>query len=392
MSWRDDEIDDLFRDAADQQYVEFDPDYFRVIERQLPIKRSRKSLIWWFSSSMFLSFFLVWTAYEGARDVNNVTAGIKKQIADNQPGAMVTTSNAAVRDGENEWVTDSKTIEERKQGMQTAVAISSKEKESLGFDPALSRDLGQLTILGSSSMNETSVGDQKDSETIGRLELNRCSTGNSIGELVPAESYGNRDRKLRWYVETGGSIAQGWAATNPSSVNGSLFFSGGVSASCGKWNVTAGVGLRAFKLGDLEIMERTKIYGFGYSTYANRYTFNSFLALELPIHLNYTLRRHTVGIGVAPSYGLCTGLTRTEWIDGVKTVERSGVSDVGMFSKFGMTASVGYSYFVKKNTQIGARAAIQLLQPLSSDRFVGNRVKMPVEGQVFIRRTFDWKK
>ncbi|MFN5877302.1 MAG: hypothetical protein ACK44B_00430, partial [Flavobacteriales bacterium] len=64
MSWRDDEIDDLFRDAADQQYVEFDPDYFREIERQLPIKRSRKPLIWWFSGSMFLSFFLVWTVYE----------------------------------------------------------------------------------------------------------------------------------------------------------------------------------------------------------------------------------------------------------------------------------------------------------------------------------------
>ena len=42
MSWTDDELDKVFRDAAEQPVFEYQSSYFRDIEKQLPIKKGRK--------------------------------------------------------------------------------------------------------------------------------------------------------------------------------------------------------------------------------------------------------------------------------------------------------------------------------------------------------------
>ena len=392
MSWRDDEIDDLFRDAAEQQYFEFKPEYFKDIEKELPIRRSRKPFIWWFSSSVFLMFFLGWTVQRGIDFEHNDIAANEQTASNevNSPAQIVTESSG--QNGVNDVVSDDQNLSEVKSDRNIGL-VQNKEVHELALNTIGSQvEIDLSSIQEPSAETESSQVDNGGSEVIGTLELSTINTGHTLGELSSSGSYSESKRKLSLYMEMGGAIGQGWVSTNPATVNGGLFINGGISASMGRFNITGGLGLRASKLGDLEIMERTKIYGFGYSTYENRYTFNSLYALETPVQINYVQGRHAIGIGVVPSYNLCTGLTRTEWIDGVQMVERSGVSDVGLFSKFGIAGSFGYSYFVKENMQIGARGAIQLIEPLSSDRFVGERVKMPFEGQVFIRRTIEFKK
>lgn len=53
---------------------------------------------------------------------------------------------------------------------------------------------------------------------------------------------------------------------------------------------------------------------------------------------------------------------------------------------------IGYSYFVKENTQIGLKFGAQLLTPIQSDRFVGSPTTMPFEGQFYIRQTITTRK
>jgi hypothetical protein len=392
MSWRDDEIDDLFKDAADRQSFEFRSEYFEDIEKLLPIKRSRKPFFWWFTSSLFLVTFIGWGVLEGTTfeqkshesetvDQNLTIAGIS--------GKDLNTSGGVVPSGSNEEMNSltqhARQSDEKVEGNEQNIL---KTKNNGNNEPKF--ELDQI----SDAIEEANLPAKVSEEfnTIGSLGIKAISTGSSTPNLGLTDHLSKTKRPIQFYLEIGGGIGQGWVSSDPSTVNGNAFINGGSVLSIGRLQLSAGLGVRASKLGNLQIMERTKIYGLGYSTYENQYTFRSFYSVEAPINVNYQMGRHAVGVGVVPSFNLCTGLTRTEWIDGVQMVQRSGVSNVGLFSKAGITGTFGYAYSVNETTQIGVRGGVQLIQPLSSDRFVGTSVKMPLEGQVYLRRTFDLRK
>jgi hypothetical protein len=393
MSWKDDEIDDLFREAADQQYFEFRPEYFADIEKQLPVKRSRKPLFWWFASSMFLMVFMGWGIVEGIRfDKDTVQTNVS-----GRSGVTLIPSEHA------EGLANTQVSHETESSVNTADEQISEENVTPVIDKQGMNALpsNPIVIVSDDQVNGTVIytddatevkPKEETSMKVGTLPTIGLGTKYADAELRPSSLLSGKHSKLSLYVEAGGAIGQGWVATNPATINGDLFINGGLTKRLGRLSLSAGIGFRAAKLGDLQIMERTKIYGFGYSTYENRYTFKSIYSLELPLQGSYSFGRHAVSGGVTPSYNLCAGLTRTEWIDGVQTVQHSGVSNVGLFSKFGITGAIGYSYYVNEYTQIGTRVAVQCIEPLSSDRFVGSRVKLPVESQVFIRRTFELKR
>lgn len=392
MSWRDDEIDDLFKDAADQQSFEFRSEYFEDIEKLLPIKRSRKPFFWWFTSSLFLVTFIGWGVLEGTTfeqkshesktvDQNLTFAGIS--------GNDLNTSGGVVPSGSNEEMNSLTQHERQRDGH-----VASNEEVILKTNNAGNNDqmIGLDQVSNAVVEADLPVNEKEEINVIGSLGLRMISTGSAITSLVQTERLSKTKGRMQFYLEIGGGIGQGWVSTDPSTVNGNAFINGGSVFNFGRLKLSAGLGVRASKLGDLQIMERTKIYSLGYSTYENQYTFRSFYSVETPINVNYQMGRHAVGVGVVPSFNLCTGLTRTEWIDGVQVVQRSGVSNVGLFNKAGITGTFGYAYSVNETTQIGARGGVQLIQPLSSDRFVGTSVKMPLEGQVYLRRTFDLRK
>lgn len=54
MSWTDEEIDKLFGDASAQQTFEYRPEYWKDIEKQLPVNKKRKPVFWWMTGGVFL--------------------------------------------------------------------------------------------------------------------------------------------------------------------------------------------------------------------------------------------------------------------------------------------------------------------------------------------------
>jgi len=58
MSWTDEEIDKLFKEASEQPAFEYKASYFQAIEEQLPVKRSRKIGLWWWTANVFLFAFV----------------------------------------------------------------------------------------------------------------------------------------------------------------------------------------------------------------------------------------------------------------------------------------------------------------------------------------------
>ena len=57
MSWTDDELDQLFSDAASNATVEYNDAYWKDIEGMLPVRKKRKGLLWWMGGAGALVFF-----------------------------------------------------------------------------------------------------------------------------------------------------------------------------------------------------------------------------------------------------------------------------------------------------------------------------------------------
>lgn len=189
-------------------------------------------------------------------------------------------------------------------------------------------------------------------------------------------------------MELNGGVGQSWMRSEDNSVNGSAGISGGIVLPVNEFKLKVGLGFQATKFDDLKIKERTIIYGFGSSILENTYEFNSIYALTIPVEVNYSFGRHTLSAGVTSSLNLFTRLNRIEKIDGEETSFRSGVAGVDLFSRVGIQPNLGYSYAVNENMAFGLRIGVNSVQPIRSDRFIGTPIELPVDGQIFIMRTF----
>jgi hypothetical protein len=414
MSWTDNEIDELFSEAANEQQFEFKSEYFKDIEKQLPVNRSFKPSIWWLTGGLFIVMFsglgiseFTENGFSGSTvDIklnNSAEKGIVHssileapinvlaknpettfsvnptfQTAPEEKTVSVTTSEDQIEPSSQESIlTDIDVLENVRTVTGNTEQSASNEKDAIVLKFA--------TI-------ELAVIVHKEKTAINELLITELtSTQKAVPELIAANTFAAKSNRLKFYAELAGGMEQGWANNESgNSINGSVSGRFGVVLPVSRFTLSAGLGIEAKKLNDLQIKERTKIYNFGYSTYDHIYKFSSIYSLHAPISLSYLIKRHSFALGIDPSVNLFTRLNRSEMLDDVQVVDRSGVSDVSMFNKIGLSANVGYCYSVNENLQIGLRMNMQLIQPISSDRFYGSSVRKPIEGQVFIRRTLDF--
>ena len=85
-----------------------------------------------------------------------------------------------------------------------------------------------------------------------------------------------------------------------------------------------------------------------------------------------------------------TQLKHSQTLEGDFKSYSSGFSDVRFFNRFGLLPSVGYSFYVNEKTQIGVQLNLQLLQQIQSDRFIGTPLNLPIDGQIYLKRTLDF--
>jgi hypothetical protein len=159
----------------------------------------------------------------------------------------------------------------------------------------------------------------------------------------------------------------------------------GVKRSIRNFTLNIGANFQWTKMDDLKIKERTKIYGFGYSTYDNVYSFNGMATCGLSTGVSRKFKRHEVGIVASPSLRMFALLDRMQLLDGQQFLSSTGVSDVSMFRKISLPTGLQYFYAINESIQIGLNASYDLVQPISSNRFEGSPIKNPFQIQFGIR-------
>jgi hypothetical protein len=403
MNWTEDEIDDLFKNADNQQSFEYQSEYWKDIEKQLPIKKSRKPFLWWFSANVFLTIFiglfiveLVQLPSEGlsnkiAKETNPLSS--QKLVIKNSTAITGNYDNklnlkripAQVKANNLSKLLSNKVVENGILNKQLISNGSDQTTESNGLlSSEIAYYLGNEIIETPKSVNKNS-----DFQQI-ILSTKPLELAGDKEQLLESDKFFNRRNKLEYFIELNGGMQQGWSRSAELSINGTAGISAGIVLPVKQFKVKIGAGLKAINFDDLYIKEQARIYGFGSNLVEKKYEFGSMYSLTIPLDLSYSIGRHNLSLGVISSFNLLASFKKTEVVDGTNMVSSKGITGVKLFNKISLEPSLGYSYSVNENVQIGMRLGMNLLQPVQSQRFSGSMVKAPINGQIFIVRTLNF--
>jgi len=407
MSWTDEEIDKLFGDASAQQTFEYRPEYWKDIEKQLPVNKKRKPVFWWMTGGVFL-LGIIGMGIVQSTSVNSSVVSDEVEVTstnvttEEKIAPTVSQSKDEIFGNANIENGNVKTTIKDQAVPQYNSHISSPENTELkvpelnfaNIEPTQNEKLNNINT----EITEESFTQNASTELIkdgavetGTLAIRELNFPQQSADLVSGKLH-SVDKKHFYYLELNGGLGQTWMKDEDANgaVNASLGFAGGMNFPISKFTLSAGLGFQFTKLESMKINERAMVYSFGSSILENNYKINSVYSLNLPVYLSFNSGRHSVSAGVIASVNLFDGLQRSQSIDGTQTQYSKGYSNLQLINRFGFQPSLSYGYFVNENLQIGIKCNVQLLQPVQSERFTGTAVKLPFDGQFYIKKTLNF--
>lgn len=391
MSWSDDEIDKLVRDAFNEQTFEFRNEYWQDIEKQLPVNKRRKPRTIFYAAVMLASLISIGYGlfFHGNRPAmteskfklpHNVVAKAQKNELTSQNNHFLDTHFTGNSE-RNQYMH----IEPIEHGISTAISTEDAETTPVKATPDNSfielANIKPSTSFAVVNTDSYSVDSLSAKEAIFPQFENQLENSNRILNSSNAS-------KIRYWTETVAGIGHIWANDQTEShfANTSVGFNAGIQLPLNRITLSLGAGFKSTFFDKLTINERTKIYGFGVDQLENTYTFKSLVSLTLPVSLSYTFGRHSLSFNLTPGANVSCSLNKTQYMNGNKLSDQNGVANVSLFQKYSLETGIGYDYYINEKLKVGLRCNLQLLQPIASDRFTGTPVKNPFEGQLYIRR------
>lgn len=400
MSWTDDELDNVFREAAEQPVFEYQASYFQDIEKQLPIQKSRKIAWYWWTATIFIIGFVslfftkVWTPELNGKNAQKKTVQ-SKDVAVAEVNSSELNVKVSEVNAERQTEQESGFTANKANGVVPSNKLKSSNANTVepiqAIQPnALMNAIGELDqVADVNKTNETTSDPVSTSESEARLTfitLSELQFEQSDRLNDPFRSF--KMNKNSFYFGMNAGVEQAWSTVEnvPSPLYSKVSIEFGYSRPIKSLNFSAGIAFEATKLNDLRIKERTKIYGFGSSILENSYQFSSIYSVLVPIELSKSFGRHTIGFGAVGEVNLFAHASHEKSVDGVRTMDANGLTNVDLFNRFGLSPKVSYSLALSEKLQIGLSLQTQLLQPLNSNRFIGQPTKLPISGQVFLKR------
>jgi hypothetical protein len=400
MSWTDEELDTVFREAGAHQVFEYQSNYFKDIETQLPVNKVRKIAWYWWTANIFIVGFIAVMVI-----VNwSPTISSKKTSSQNTQGETIPFS--AVNDVKN--TEESSKFAKNAQRHLSVNNTSNKNSHKREYSSIpIKSDAGNTDLISIESaiaehLSDNSVKQktaditrntfQSDaaSNEIGRLPFQGITSNfNRIGEEINLRALQARFIKNSFYIGFNSGVEQAWSRGDnvPSALNSKFSIEVGYTVPLRKVRFSAGLAFEATKLQNLRILERTKMYGFGSSILENSYQFASIYSVLIPVEWSKAIGRHTIGLGLIGEVNLFTHASHESSVDGIKATDASGLTNVDLINRFGLSPRLSYSLALSEKLQIGLSLQTQLFQPITSNRFIGVPTKMPLSGQLFLKRS-----
>lgn len=402
MSWTDDEIDKLYQTGAAGSQFEYKAEYWREMEAMLPIQKKRGDALWFFFSALIFGLLLTSVFIQEPLSLNSD----ETLVADTKTYFDVTTEQSTIEseaiDSENPngWGNEStsnaipsdeydlKPISER----EVANPIQPAAPSDVSSESIKPIDQQKAELNGSDNGELTSI----DVGTLQTRSLELTSRATLQEQSYPWDKAKINTVALNgMFVQLLGGISQSMVYP---STGWSNSFGAGVGYNLEKGRFILNVGLNGLisNHNDLELTRSAKVYGFGSEVYTYNIDYQQLYLLEGNIEFGYLLGRHELKAGVRPSYVFSSRVrvSETAIADQSFTSEEHGsyYGYMDGLKRIGLKPTFGYAYRIRPDLQLGMNVGVQLLQGVNEDFVEGKNNNLPIDGQLYLRKTIRFRK
>jgi hypothetical protein len=404
MNWEDKDIDDLFREAADSAQFEYNDAYFEAIDAQLPLRKRRALWIWFSVLIVALTAGGLWIFTETTLpiDEKQISKTDKENLTESQVSAKET--SAANEQTENDREADSgfgdaERMEQpqvKQEGIMKSVIISQSNQEEIFVltdeeirleDNRFENNRFEENSIVSEEV--TVINDDPISSSVNEAEITQVELGEEV--IINAShdlailSPGLKPRNSI-FIEAAAGLGQSYIRSVENGANRMANYSLLVGYSCqrGTWSYRAGAGLNHKTFNNLNIADRSEIYGFGLTTYENSYSFSSLTSAQLNFGVNYQIRKHQIGLGLNLQIPVSPRITFSEYQNGELAASGSAFVDRSFF-RTTIEPELNYAFSLNKRFDLGMKIHAPILNPINSDRITGERAALPINGQVLLK-------
>lgn len=399
MSWSDEELDAIFKEASLQEKVPVYQDaYFDEIANLLPQKRKRKGFIWFFASMISLvaisaTYFTIYSLNKSTTpklakthsETKIEKSEQTKQTAENKLNSNKTSSTITNPENINKSAFDNSRIE----SIETEVF----NKESFSND-LLSQDV-ELIRTNSFDENESDKASKNIEALNSRFNTDNVSTFFHplvLNELLssPFPAKVNR-HNLNVHVMVG--FAENFIKNENENQRPIFGARLGVNYEyqLKDYSFSAGLAYANYQTHDLNLNRTSKVYGFEVNKYSQIIDYKSIYLIQLPLSAGKSFGNHKLSFGLTPSYVLGSTVDFSKAQNGI-LIEDSRIygNKLGL-NHFALSAQIAYDLKMAKNYSLGVSLSNLLVNPLDETRFEGTINKLPFQANISFKKYFTIK-
>lgn len=408
-----DEVDLLYQNSASQLSFEYKDAYWQEMQNFLPSKR-QPDFLWWVTATILMvallgGKFITPSIHQLFKEQKGSVA-VLKRTGNNHPAIQDQTSLLS----NSEMIpTDhvvNGTLPIKK--IPNTENIIRKENVLSAFDPKLNlaKEIGasearnivsdEDLLNGSNkvekNIQENEIRSKNDNEEVASLEprsLDMTEPNRDFNELSIIDLGHNMQLPMgvSYFVEVNGGLSQS-LVTPSDRISSNLGLGLGMQFQKGRYSLLTSLYGQISDHSDLLLTKEAKVYGFGSNVYRYTLKYTQLYSIEANISMGCRLGRHQIFAGVRPSYivGTKVGVSLHE-----EEVQMDRQTEYGNFTgikRFGLKPTIGYAYDLPRNFTIGLNLGIQTMQSVDEDFIDGTNRKMPIDGQLFLRKTINFRK
>lgn len=412
MTWSDKELDEIFMEASASKTVEYKASYFNDIAQQLPIKKSKKVGFWIYNifgiAFILTAIFHITLKQEKVEDfaniksqknivaeLNNVKNPIIEGTAHTNNQVVESKEINASHKGFTSSITTQKNSNLKQNKKQFNKEIYAKNSKNIGIISEYKVDTQSINTLQAENINseieKTILTDSNTDSTKIELIENKSTVllTQEVEQVAEAELLAKQFNVPRnqIFFELNGNMGQ-----SPIEVKGLNSTSSGLAINFGyqftkkTWGILAGIGVKKQFYSNVNIKERTYIYGFGVNTFDQNYQFKSTFNLNVPIEIVKYFKQHQISLGLNTSIPISAHISSEKYLDGKEVKSSNGyLKSSEFFKPMNLESTLGYRFQITKNWSIGAKFGMNLYNPIKTDRFQGDLVAPTFNGQMSLR-------
>jgi hypothetical protein len=393
MNWTEDDIDQLFKDSANQMNVPFQESYWTEMEALLPQTKKKKGLGWIFGGTiaclaLISTFFFPENGVESKDNVN--------QTAINQPNKtekfVAQTTSVTLKNQPQEiiQITDNQSKSNKDKSISTNRQFN--KFQSLASSEVLdgSEQIGDVSHKFKKEENEVAVPIQSaDYELVSMQKLPVTPIFMQENFLISSNFKNNFSKRKShsMFLQIGAGLTESHMQTSEGNWMPTINIGAGYQYSPQGLGFSAGLNLNTSFSDNLEINRKSKVYNFGSTNYEQNFIYKQIYTLELPVSVDFRKNRQTFSLGIAPTFIAGSLMRFSQLENGNLSQDEYYIGQKVGLNHFGLKPSLAYQLELAKGWNVGIQLSTQLMNQVDDSQFIGTNRNNPLSGQITIRKT-----